>query len=155
MHVLVELRQPHKHLGVVWIFYGKLLAMIFMTQRESGMRLTVALSKNLLIFSLCDLAQSWSFSFVIFAFALLSECHGGSVALISAWIRRGSHGYFRSECCTARWRVNGSTARQPFPAPTHYAGHEAEYVISQVGPTVFEVFEWPTGDWDLCLVARW
>jgi len=40
------------------------------------------------------------FNFVILVFLLLSEGEGWSSVPISACLRRGPRGYFRSECCT-------------------------------------------------------
>jgi len=52
---------------------------------------------------------------LLYSFA---ECHGGSAAPISTYLRRGPRGCFRSECCTG-----GESMTAPrvncFLAPSH------------------------------------
>jgi len=63
------------------------------------------------------------------ACVLLSECHDWSAAPISAYLRLGQRGYFRSECC-----IGGESIAAPrvnrFLQPSIKVEHEAGHVAS-------------------------
>jgi len=63
------------------------------------------------------------------------EYHEWSAALISTYLRRGPHGYFRSECCTgnkSQHRAWSFHLHPPINAQ-HEAGQAASTVYDQTG----------------------
>ena len=69
---------------------------------------------------------------------LLSECDEWSAAPISAYLRRGPRGYFRSECCTS-----GESVTAPRVNRSVHSTLNTEHEAGQATSTVFMSSVWP------------